>query len=148
MTRDNISSNDPEGDCLHWGGRLDFLHQLASAKDALGSTVDSLSSGNAQSWKVTPGSDADDDAKDSLGSDPNAADSGDAHIRKSRLSTTMMPNRAPTVITVEDSGNDATSQIVMHHRGWRRQHDFEVTCDPEMIPTASGLTDCVGHRDR
>ena len=127
-----IDSDDPAEVVALGPGESFFIR--ASATDAVGNNV---GKGTTLSWKVTPSSDNEDDADDSIAGD---ADSGNTHMPimiadddnavpgTYSLTVTSPDGEADTMIMVTVS--DDASMIM-------------VTCDPVMVPTDTGQTDCV-----
>ena len=124
LTEDKLSSNDPKE--LVSIGAEDHFFIAGTSKDALGSTIDSLKSGKV-TWEA-----ADADARAALIDDKGTANTavqidGDAEPGTYN-------------ITVEDSGKDVSATIMITVAG--DASTISVSCDPMMIPTDTGLTDC------
>ena len=125
LTADKITSNDPK-ELVSIGAEGSFFI-AGSAKDALGSTVDSLKSGRV-TWKA-----ADADARAVL--EPDDGDTNTAI----QINSDAEPGTYN--ITVEDSGKDASTTVMVTVAGDASM--ISVSCDPTMIPTDTGLTDCM-----
>ena len=124
LTADKITSNDPK-ELVSIGAEGSFFI-AGSAKDALGSTVDSLKSGRV-TWKA-----ADADARAVL-----EPDDGDTNTE---ILINSDADPGTYNITVEDSGKDASTTVMVTVAGDASM--ISVSCDPMMIPTDTGLTDC------
>ena len=124
LISDKISSNDPD-ELVSIGAEGHFFI-AGTAKDALSSTVDSLKSGNL-TWKA-----ADADARAVL-----RPDDGNANTAI-QIDSDAEPGTYN--ITVEDSGKDASITVMVTVAGDASM--ISVSCDPMMIPTDTGLTDC------
>ena len=124
LIADKIASNDPKE--LVSIGAEGYFFIAGSAKDALGSTVDKLDSGEV-TWKA-----ADADARAAL-----EDESGNTNTAI-MISSDAEPGTYN--ITVEDSGKDASATVSIVVAGDAGM--ISVSCDPMMIPTDTGLTDC------
>ena len=124
LTADKVSSNDP--DELVSIGAEEYFFIAGTAKDALSSTVDSLKSGNL-TWKA-----ADADARAAL-----IPDNGNANTQ---IQVDSDAEPGTYNITVEDSGSDTSATVSITVAGDASM--ISVACDPVMIPTDTGLTDC------
>ena len=124
LTADKIASNDPKE--LVSIGAGDYFFIAGTAKDALGSTVDSLKSGNL-TWKA-----ADADAR--------AAFEPDSDNVNTDIMVDSDAEPGTYNITVEDSSKDASATVMVIVAGDASM--ISVSCDPMMIPTDTGLTDC------
>ena len=124
------TSDDPDKVIALGPGDSFFIN--GKATDAVGNTVGSK---GQLTWKITEGADNEDDAEDSLddtngsGLEPIAVTGDTDSVPGTYSLTVTSPDgEASTIIIITVS--DVASMI-------------EVTCDPVMVPTDTGQTDCV-----
>ena len=123
------SSDDPD-EVVSLGPEAMFFIS-AKATDAVGNSV---GSGAALSWKITADSDNEADAKKAI-----VANSGKTN------ETIMIISGEDAIagtysITVTSPDGEASTMIMITVSA--EASKISVSCDPEMIPTDSGLTDC------
>ena len=127
---DNSNTSDDPDEVVALGPNQSFVI-AGKATDSVGNNV---GKGMELSWKITADADNADDAEDTLDDDSgktlemiSVKGDDDAVPGVYSLTVTSPDGEASTVIMITVS--DVASMI-------------SVTCEPEMIPTDSGLTDC------